>query len=238
MEKKENSKLNLINGLKYVKKAPKFVWDIVKYPLLIGFIIIFILYLPDIFLHIRYKLNEVSFVKKYIAIFDIKNNTSQYILMIISIITCVITGILSVLAYKLSKRLGNVQLSSQEMKQALAAQNLIRNIEENCGVIYDTIRGTANEKNIVYIKELNEDWTFLYKTGAIEKEEKNFLIKYNEKIANIVEYVNKGDERAKNIVNKFAEEYFVKPERLTYKGELEDTIKKLEEIDERRNENV
>ena len=66
-----------------------------------------------------------------------------------------------------------------------------------------------------------------------------FLTKYIEVICNIKAYVDKGDDdKAKNIISKFVDEYFTSPERLAYKGDLDNTIKRLEEIDERRNENV
>lgn len=238
MNRKEE-KLSLAMIFDYILKALKFLGSILKYILLIILIVTIILYLPDVLLHIRKLINKIPLIKKYISIFDVDNNTGQYIQIIMSILTCSITGLLSVLAYKLSKRLGILQFISQEIKQALAAQKFIKNIEENCGVIFDINRDVGDIKKIVLNKELSEDCIFLYKTSAIGKEEKNFLTKYIEVICNIKAYVDKGDDdKAKNIISKFVDEYFTSPERLAYKGDLDNTIKRLEEIDERRNENV
>lgn len=239
MDRKETDKLSLAIIFNVVKKIFKILGVILKYIILIIFIVIFILYLPDVFLHIRNRIDEISLFNRYISIFDVDNNTSQYIQIIMSIMTCSITGILSVLAYKLSSKIGTLQFSSQDIKQALAAQKLKKNIEANCGTIFDINRGVGDLKKIILNKELCEDWTFLYKTGSIGKEEKNFLIKYNNNIVNIKTYVDKGDdEKAKSVINKFIDDYFKSSERLSYKGDLENIIQKLEEIDERRSRNV
>lgn len=136
---KKDEKLSLDMVFNCILKVLKYLGSIFKYILLIILVVTFVLYLPDIFLHIRKLINGISLINQYISIFDVDNYTSQYIQIIMSVLTCSITGLLSVLAYKLSKRLGTLQFSSQEIKQALAAQKFIKNIEENCGVIFDII---------------------------------------------------------------------------------------------------
>lgn len=230
--------MNLTEIKNFLGTLVKNLYNILKFPVLAIFIIIILLYLPDFLLFIRYNIDTIPFVQAHITIYDVNKNPSEYIEITVAILACFITGSLSVLAYQLSKRLGMLELNTQELKQTVLARNISKNIDYNCTVIHDTNRNMGNLSDIKYEKDLETDWIFLYKTKAINEKEKNFLEEYNSKILSIKGLMDNDEEKARNVAKEFGEKYFTKSPRLQYQETLKTVYSKLEEIIVRRREDV
>ncbi|MBC5745190.1 hypothetical protein FMM74_016835 [Lachnospiraceae bacterium MD308] len=220
------------------RKSDHKISDTVGKIVIIIIVLLFIFLLPDLIYNIRVLLLRIGILKR-IAIPDLDNE--KYISMMLTIISCCTTGIISFIAYRLSKILGVMEINSQKTKLALLAIRLMRNIEYNSEIIFKMSKDICNDLSNLQCEEIfSEIVTRLYSSHAIDKNEKDICsdyLKLVEKIYKAQKLIDtKGgqdgnEQKLTKQIDKFSDNYFKDSgDILKFNDNFKSIIEKLEQI--------
>lgn len=144
--------------------------------IIIAFLICtFIICLPDLILILR------NFIAKFLPISSLPIMQSDtltigdYIIVIISICDCVITVALTVVAYHLSKAVGNIQIEAQRAQNILSAARVADFIDDNLEAIYKSKQLNTIPHNLDVKPIYSTDVVNLCTSHCIDKAERKML---------------------------------------------------------------
>lgn len=193
-------------------------------------LVIFILFLlPDLIMSFRLFLYNRVHLKLNLSYIS---SSDTYIQMMISIISCCITAIMSFFTYRLTKILRTMEAEQYGAKLLTAAFRLKKNIENNCWIIFNANKNTGTLEKLQYLSNLDETWFVLRVADEIDKEDSNFLEKYNDRIKELDHYSGETDQ-TKNLENEFCKTFISSSIQFGYTDQMDKLLRKLEKIIER-----
>lgn len=167
-------------------------------------VLILLLSIPDLIWFCRKLISKIPGLESILI--DI--NEFQYIPMMLTIISCSISGILSYIAYRLSQKVGQLSVDSNSVKQAYAAYRIKQYIADTSQIVKKRINEIAELTDLKVNDELIEQWMVIQRSGIIEEDE-DFLYTYNKKLKNIVKfYKEQNNEKLTKALESFSQAYF------------------------------
>lgn len=154
--------------------------------------------------------------------------------MMLTIISCCLTGILGFFTYKLTKAAEDIKAENRKAKQALSAYKLLLNIKHNSYIIYKYYRNLGTLQGLQCNINLVEDWLNLYYAKIIDEEEKNFFMAHNSYVRNLYDSDENNDgTRSKDLAQKYYSAYLTQDEGVfEFNKNVKNIIQKLESISE------
>ena len=196
--------------------------------LLIILLFVFVFILPDIIVLCRSFLYEN--LKSKINLIYISANV--YIQIMISIITCCITAVLSYFTYRLTKILRMMESEQYGAKLVTAAFRLKKNIENNCWIIFNAKNNSGTLDKLQYTSDLDETWFILREADEISKEDTDYLEKYNDQIKEI-KFCFETSGQTKELELDFCKTFLAQSNQFNYSDNTNKVLRELEKIIER-----
>lgn len=200
-------------------------------------IISLLFFLPDLIWLIRTKLESLF---SCITIIDIEGKTvspETYLEIILGIIECFLTAFLAIMAYKLSKDIGKIQIGEQSAKHMLWATKVVNFVESNLKIVHNAKKSVPQ-----LLKDLDDDDKELYaqyiinlkSSNLIDENSRKTLEEFIIKIKNLKELHTNGDTQTDSSLNAIANYYLdLGYPETTYKKNINDLIEKLKIISEK-----
>lgn len=211
------------------KEKREKIQEILKRILFIVFILLFLtllitilFFIPDLILFLR---------NFYINIFKIKTGIDSltYVQMMINIIVCCITAILSYFTYRLTKILRSIETERHDAKLSTLAFRLEKNLKNNCWTIYNSCKNIMSISELQYLEDLDEICFTLLVAKELNNEDLELLMKYNEQISNI--HKNKETpDKTKKMEVKFCNNFLNDNDPFEYNEQTQKLIDKLNRI--------
>lgn len=221
-----------INKFKSKRLSKSILWLLIITSGICMIIAIFIL--PDLIIGIRTVLSNC-----FPLLVDISNQNpikfDSYIQTIFTIVGCVITAILTIVAYRLSKKLGKIQFEEQSAKQMLWAAKVSDFVLCNMQIVRKSIDALPR------LHELNSDdkeicaqyIINLYTAKLIDKNERKTLEKLMAKFKTMKNMLQTDEQTTMLIRNEITSEYIdLTCIDLRLKDSFDPLIKKLQLISE------
>ena len=178
---------------------------VLLYIVLGGLTIMLFLSIPDLIWRFREVLYKIPGWN--IILVDI--DKAKYISMMLTIISCGISGILSYIAYRLSQKVGQLSMDSNSTKLAFAAYKVKKYIYDSSQIIKKRMQGITELTDLKVEEDLIEQWMELCMAGEFEGDETKFLYTYNKKLARIARcYKEQKTEDLEKALDSFGQEYF------------------------------
>lgn len=197
-------------------------------------IIIAIFILPDLIIGIRTVLSNIL---PFLVDISTKDpiKLDSYIQTIFTIVGCVITAILTIVAYRLSKKLGKIQFEEQSAKQMLWAAKVSDFVLCNMQIVRKSIDALPRLQEINSDdKEIYAQYIInLYTAKLIDKNERKTLEKLIAKFKTMKNILQTDEQTAILIRNEVTSEYIdLTCIDLRLKDSFDPLIKKLQLISE------
>lgn len=195
-------------------------------------VIILIICLPDLILILRNCLSKIFPIPAF-PMFDSDTFTmDNYVYVIFTIFNCLVTVVLTLIAYYLSKKIGSIQLETQIAHKMLWAYRIEISIKQNFYSIHSAkiLKTVPKALDIEYIYD--QDVINLFSTNCINKEEREIL----EECLYSFRSISKGSENTKKIMDDLYLKYFEPNSGI--KDPLKGLLEKLEKIRWEGEENV
>ena len=222
-----------------MRKQEKKKWDNMKDLLKKGLYLLFLLLIISLFLVLLFLLPDIIMYFRsllYGKLGSIINLTyissSVYTQMMINIISCCITAVLSYFTYRLTKILRMMEAEQYGAKLVTAAFRLKKNIEINCWIIFESRNNESTLDELQYNSDLDEIWFVLREADEINKEDTDFLEKYNDKIKEMIDFCGTSDQ-TKELEIDFCNTFLAKNKQFSYNDQTKKLLLKLENIIER-----
>lgn len=194
-------------------------------------LIIILLLMPDLLWFFRTKLSEITILKFILVDID----KSEYLPMMLTIISCCISAGLSYTAYCLSKEIGQLSKNSNDVTLRFAAYSIKQYIQYTSKIIRKAKKKIVDLSDLEDKDEIIKQWIQLCLAVQFSEEEEQFFYTYNKKITQIIKYYKKQNEsEVDNIILNFCSEYFdTDDEDLEFNKKTKNILDKLDSVFER-----
>ena len=216
---------------------------LIFFALCILFIVVLFI-LPDIICYIR-KLLNIVLPGILLNIDDsVALDLSSYIQIMLTIISCIITALIALLAYILSKQIGNLQFEEQTAKRMLWATKLLAFICNNMRTVWKY--ATLNSPQVLNDLETDDNDIYLqyifnlFASKLIDKEDKKILEDCLIKFKVLKSKCETDENIVSNVKSAIINDYFIigrTGEDYTFKESLSDIVEKLKLIEEKGDSN-
>lgn len=186
-----------------------------------------IICLPDLILLLRNCLSIFLPIPRLPISPNDTLTVDNYIIIILTILNCFITILLALIAYRLSKKVGEIQFDTQSTQRMLWATRVVTSISRNFEAIQKANLLKTVPKDLDVADIYDQDIIDLSATSLISKVERELL---EECIRNFREISKSSEEDAKKKMETTIEKYFEVGLGLNLKKPLKDLLSKLEEI--------
>lgn len=205
--------------------------DIAKKMIIIIVCIVFLLLLPDLLILLRELLKKIPYSDIVIrkAILD-----RDYIQMMTGVLTSCAAICVSVMAYRVVKETGKIQVMQHEQQIVLYAKRLRKNIKRNSLLIFGLKGRLENSRSVqdLVCDDSIEEWIVcLYLSGKFNEEQKKLCESYYEKISCIVKSYaeSREDHVIMEMFGKYSNRFFKEDsEQMEFCDEMKEVMDILE----------
>lgn len=214
---------------KRVKKVSKKTFLII---VMIAMLATILLLMPDLLWFLRKQVVKIP-ILKFIVIGDI--DRAQYLSMMLTIISCCISAVLSYTAYRLSKEIGELSKKTNAANLRFAAYSIREYIMDTSKIIRKAKKKIADLSDLKEKNKIINQWILLCLVVQFSDEEKDFLYKYNRKISQIIKYYKKQNStEVEKMIDNFCNAYFdVDDEELGFNKKTSNIVSKIKNVWER-----
>lgn len=189
-----------------------------------------IICLPDLILGTRNLLSKFLPISPLPTTESDKLTIDNYIIMILTVCSCIVTAALTYVAFRLSKSLGNIQLCEQKAKKILWARTVEQAISSHFGSLHKwkTAQIPVQIKTDIMVGQYVIN---LYTTNTISNEDREMLTGCLDSFNLFLEKLPNDVNTATMIADKMIAQHLeITSTGFKYAAEMKTLLAKLEEI--------